>query len=154
MSTRDSKHIKTDTRLVTGPNRERLDSWKEIAAYLCREVRTAQRWEKREGMPIHRHIHDKASTVWAFKNEIDDWLHSRRRVTSKHVSKDDCKKLADQLRSPTLLEPAGVEATSRSWLQDTAVEVGALDLVQGEQRIRLYLYVDLLGERNSKTTVN
>ena len=38
---------------------ERLDSWKEIAAYLKRDVTTVQRWEKREGMPVHRHRHDR-----------------------------------------------------------------------------------------------
>ena len=31
---------------------DRLDSWKEIAAYLTRDVTTVQRWEKREGMPV------------------------------------------------------------------------------------------------------
>ncbi len=30
---------------------DRLASWKEIAAYLERDVTTVQRWEKREGMP-------------------------------------------------------------------------------------------------------
>jgi hypothetical protein len=38
---------------------ELLDSWKEIAAYLNRDVTTVQRWEKREAMPVHRHVHDK-----------------------------------------------------------------------------------------------
>ena len=38
---------------------DRLDSWKEIAAYLKRDVTTVRRWEKREGMPVHRHVHDK-----------------------------------------------------------------------------------------------
>jgi hypothetical protein len=38
---------------------DRLDSWKEIAAYLNRDVTTVQRWEKREGMPVHRHIHSR-----------------------------------------------------------------------------------------------
>ena len=33
------------------PPEDRLDSWKEIAAYLNRDVTTVQRWEKREGMP-------------------------------------------------------------------------------------------------------
>ncbi len=32
----------------------KLNSWKEIAAYLNRDVTTVQRWEKREAMPIHR----------------------------------------------------------------------------------------------------
>ncbi|PYT73396.1 MAG: hypothetical protein DMG42_12615 [Acidobacteria bacterium] len=36
-----------------------LDSWKEIAAYLDREVRTVQRWEKKEGLPVHRQIHER-----------------------------------------------------------------------------------------------
>ena len=40
------------------PSEDRLDSWKEIAAYLNRDVTTVQRWEKREGMPVHRHVHD------------------------------------------------------------------------------------------------
>ena len=37
----------------------RLDSWKDVAAYLKRDVSTVQRWEHREGLPIHRHLHDK-----------------------------------------------------------------------------------------------
>ena len=41
------------------PAVDRLDSWKEIAAYLKRDVTTVQRWEKREGMPVHRHLHDR-----------------------------------------------------------------------------------------------
>ena len=41
------------------PALDRLDSWKEIAAYLNRDVTTVQRWEKREGMPVHRHLHDR-----------------------------------------------------------------------------------------------
>ena len=32
----------------------RLDSWKEIAAYLKRHVTTVRRWEKHEGLPVHR----------------------------------------------------------------------------------------------------
>ena len=34
------------------PSDDRLDSWKEIAAYMRRDVTTVQRWEKREGMPV------------------------------------------------------------------------------------------------------
>src|SRR5579884_4377235 len=56
---------------------DRLDSWKEIAAYLNRDVTTVQRWEKREGMPVHRHVHDRAGSVYAFREELDDWARSR-----------------------------------------------------------------------------
>ncbi len=55
-----------------------LDSWKEIATYVKRDVSTVQRWEKREGMPVHRHVHDKRGSVYAFGSELDAWLQSRR----------------------------------------------------------------------------
>jgi TolB-like protein/Tfp pilus assembly protein PilF len=55
-----------------------LDSWKEIACYVRRDVSTVQRWEKREGMPIHRHVHDRRGSVYALSSELDAWLQSRR----------------------------------------------------------------------------
>src|SRR6185295_12659897 len=57
---------------------DRLDSWKEIAAYMRRDAKTVQRWEKREGMPVHRHLHDKAGSVYAFRSELDAWAEQRR----------------------------------------------------------------------------
>jgi hypothetical protein len=57
-----------------------LDSWKEIARYLGREVRTVQRWEKSEHLPVHRHIHQKNGSIYAFKNELDAWRESRTRT--------------------------------------------------------------------------
>jgi hypothetical protein len=63
---------------VSEPAPERLDSWKDIALYLRRDVSTVQRWEKREGMPVHRHQHDKAGSVYAYASELDAWLQSRR----------------------------------------------------------------------------
>ena len=59
------------------PSDDRLDSWKEIAAYLKRDVTTVQRWEKREGMPVHRHVHQKMGSVYAFKTDLDAWARSR-----------------------------------------------------------------------------
>jgi TolB-like protein/Tfp pilus assembly protein PilF len=55
-----------------------LDSWKEIANYVKRDVSTVQRWEKREGMPVHRHVHDKRGSVCALSSELDAWLQTRR----------------------------------------------------------------------------
>jgi Tol biopolymer transport system component len=57
---------------------DRLDSWKEIAGYLNRDVTTVQRWEKREGMPVHRHLHDKLGSVYASRAELDSWAASRK----------------------------------------------------------------------------
>jgi pentatricopeptide repeat protein len=57
---------------------KRLDSWKEIAGYLNRDVTTVQRWEKREGMPVHRHQHHSRGSVYALASELDTWLEGRR----------------------------------------------------------------------------
>jgi Tol biopolymer transport system component len=56
---------------------DRLDSWKEIAAYLKRSVRTVTRWEREEGLPIHRHLHSKSGSVYAYKAELDEWWTNR-----------------------------------------------------------------------------
>ncbi|WP_348264595.1 hypothetical protein P8935_08680 [Telmatobacter sp. DSM 110680] len=59
------------------PPEDRLDSWKEIAAYLKRDVTTVQRWEKREGMPVHRHLHEKTGSVYAYREELAAWASGR-----------------------------------------------------------------------------
>jgi Tol biopolymer transport system component len=54
----------------------RLDSWKEIADYLKRDVRTAIRWEKEKGLPVHRVPGGRRQTVFAHQHEIDAWMRS------------------------------------------------------------------------------
>jgi AAA ATPase domain len=61
------------------PNCARFDSWKEIASYLRASVRTVQRWEKTEGLPVRRHEHARQDTVYAYKDEIDCWRTGRDR---------------------------------------------------------------------------
>jgi Tol biopolymer transport system component len=67
----------SDDRQAPPPPEDRLESWKEIATYLNRDVTTVQRWEKREGMPVHRHRHDKAGSIFAFRSELDVWARGR-----------------------------------------------------------------------------
>ncbi|MGA7343556.1 MAG: tetratricopeptide repeat protein [Terracidiphilus sp.] len=67
----------TEIPPVERPPEKRLDSWKEIAAYLNRDVTTVQRWEKRERMPVHRHAHEKRGSVYALAKELDAWIRSR-----------------------------------------------------------------------------
>jgi TolB-like protein/tetratricopeptide (TPR) repeat protein len=56
---------------------KRLESWKEIAAYLARDVTTVRRWEKREGLPVHRLRHIKLGSVYAYTAELDSWRNNR-----------------------------------------------------------------------------
>jgi TolB-like protein/Tfp pilus assembly protein PilF len=60
------------------PSERRLDSWKEIATYLDRDVTTVQRWERAEGMPVHRHLHHKRGSVYALISELDAWRQGRQ----------------------------------------------------------------------------
>ena len=54
-----------------------LESWKEIAAYLRRDVRTVIRWEKAEGLPVHRQMHQARGSVFAYPSELETWKGSR-----------------------------------------------------------------------------
>jgi TolB-like protein/Tfp pilus assembly protein PilF len=60
----------------------RLESWKEIAAYLGRDVTTVRRWEKREGLPVHRLQHSKLGSVYAYTKELDAWRNERAPATA------------------------------------------------------------------------
>ena len=62
---------------LDAPTSERLDSWKRVAAYFKRDVRTVKRWEKDEGLPVHRHVHKKQATVYAYPPELDAWWNNR-----------------------------------------------------------------------------
>ena len=61
----------------------RLDSWKAVAAYLGRSDKTVRRWEEKEGLPIHRLQHDKRGSVYAYKQELDDWWQLRRNTITE-----------------------------------------------------------------------
>src|SRR3984893_7819999 len=73
-----------------GQQQDRLDSWKKIASYLKRDVSTVQRWERREAMPVHRHLHDKLGSVFAYRAELDAWWESRRtRLTQEGANETE-----------------------------------------------------------------
>jgi Tol biopolymer transport system component len=71
-------HLTLGTREDGMTQGKRLESWKEIEAYLKRDFRTLRRWEKEEGLPIHRHTHKSRSSVYAYPSEIDTWRVSRK----------------------------------------------------------------------------
>jgi adenylate cyclase len=62
---------------------ERLEGWKQIAAYLKRDVRTIQRWERAEQLPVRRLMHRKLGSVLAFKEELDRWAEQRCSLLNK-----------------------------------------------------------------------
>ena len=66
-----------------------LSSWKEIAAYMGKGVRTVQRWEKEFGLPIRRPESIHTHVVLAIQGEIDEWVHSQgvREATNENEKK-------------------------------------------------------------------
>ena len=69
------------------PSKERrLESWGEIAAYLRREIRTVQRWEKTLSLPVHRLLVGKQSSVYAYPSELDKWYRERE---PKEIKEDE-----------------------------------------------------------------
>jgi hypothetical protein len=62
----------------SGGPRSRLDSWKEIASYLCRSEETVRRWEETEGLPVHRLHHEKRASVYAYTSELERWRETRK----------------------------------------------------------------------------
>jgi len=80
---------------IQGTKSGRLDSWKEIAAYLGRDVRTAIRWEKERGLPVHRETSGPGRpTVFALVEELDRWMMGHRgesQVESAAESADPAK---------------------------------------------------------------
>ena len=68
-------------RPTRGPeprNNDRLESWKEIAAYLDKDVSTLHRWEKHAGLPVYRHSQDRVRNVYAYRSELDVWQSQSR----------------------------------------------------------------------------
>ena len=104
---------------------DRLDSWKQIAAYLGRDVTTVQRWEKREGMPVRRHLHDRIGSVSASRTELDAWMRSRNlrdeQGSGNHAAESNPAATAQPLAG-------GNSVSTRKYLVGLAVSVAALVL--------------------------
>ncbi len=122
----------------------RLDSWKEIAAYLKRDVTTVRRWEKREGLPVHRHLHQQRESVYAFTPEIDRWWLGRGEDRATHDAPDPGSTAAAAL-APFWTRPR-VAWTVAAILALTTLASGALTLLvvrraadpEGELRFALF----------------
>jgi TolB-like protein/Flp pilus assembly protein TadD len=89
-----------------------MDSWKEIAVYLNRDVRTVQRWEKREGLPVHRHQHDRLGSIFAYKEEIDRWWEERSTSPAVDTVISEEPEAAEGLPVPTEAAVAPAEVST------------------------------------------
>jgi hypothetical protein len=64
-----------------------LSSWKDIARYLGKGVRTVQRWERHLGLPVRRPIGaSQKSAVVLYRGDVDAWLATR--FSARALQKD------------------------------------------------------------------
>jgi Tol biopolymer transport system component len=95
---------------------ERLDSWKDISAYLGRDVSTVIRWEKEKGLPIHRIPGGQRQSVFAYKAELDAWLAGKREPNNKEPIPDNHRELNQNngegsSQVPEIIAPGDPEAS-------------------------------------------
>lgn len=98
-----------------GGKGEVLHSWKSIANYLSRSVRTARRWEENEELPVRRHKHLKSNTVFAYTHELEQWLRQREQPNTKLASVNDNHCMTNNL--PPIVEPARFWNGVINWFQ-------------------------------------
>jgi TolB-like protein len=92
------------------PRGPRLESWKEIASYLGRDVTTVRRWERREGLPVYRLLHSKLGSVYAYTKELDAWRDSRAAANATDSPEVDAP------HAHSVMEIARHGALARRWL--------------------------------------
>ena len=117
-------------------NDDRLNSWKQIASVLNREVRTVQMWEKHEGLPIHRHFHNRRSTVFASRAEIESWARRRTEIRMPGRAMDSAQKFASpHCNRIAVLLPAD-EPAARALsllLAEAAQRLDSVEIVAGPE---------------------
>jgi len=115
----------------------RLESWGEIAAYLRREIRTVQRWERYQGLPVRRLLIGKLGSVYAYRSELDKWYRERQ----PHADNGE----EDVARSATGEIAAEVTVPTDDEQEEAKNEASRSELPRPRPRItRLHITVTLL----------
>lgn len=103
--------------MTTDPQspRIRLETWGEIAARLGVDIRTAQRWKEKLGLPVHRQA--GGQRIYAYADEIDAWQSAREHpLTAPAVT-------------PTTDREAATPSSAARWWPAVAMTVSLLIVV-------------------------
>ena len=93
-----------------------LHSWKSIAKFLSRSVRTARRWEENENLPVRRHKHLKNNSVFAYTHELEQWLHGRE-LPNPSLEPVSPYKIVDKLSASNNNSSVGLWKGFSKWFQ-------------------------------------
>src|SRR5215471_12448567 len=142
----DGNRPRTPSAVPESPTRDRLDSWKEIAAYLKRDESTVRRWET-EGLPVRRRPHHKGWTVYAYKVELDAWWNDGHARSEEIAKQKQLKEKGAQMAASAprwrfgltpetivltaaLIAAIGTAVWFRSAFRDRAIGTPATNLVR------------------------
>ena len=103
---------------------DRLDSWKEIAAFLQRDVRTVQRWEKQAGLPVHRHAESRLRTAFAYRSELEAWWREQDAAAVGGVRDDKPTQTAWPWRRRAVVVTAGAVLAAAAIAVSSRITVG------------------------------
>jgi hypothetical protein len=101
-----------------------LNSWKEIASYVGRGIRTVQRWERELGLPVRRPRGHLRSPVVAIPSELDDWLRQPRPVA--RVDRSTTGRVHIRTNGKELAERSKLILQRTQELQDALARTSAL----------------------------
>src|SRR5690349_5210140 len=91
-----SQDIAPSTAAGSNPHVSVLSSWKEIASYLGKGVRTVQRWEIELGLPVHRPVPGSRRIVITTKEELAAWLvqqQTRAQQTKQPIPRNEFRRM-------------------------------------------------------------
>jgi hypothetical protein len=107
-----------------------LRGWKDIAAFLATSPRSAQRWERELGLPIHRLRTTTGSVVNAYPSELDAWRRSRSaELDAQQVIGAGAGDPTDELDAPE-----GISAAFDQYAMPTRAPAGGQRLVGRPRR--------------------
>jgi len=102
-----------------------LKSWKEIAAYIDRDIRTCQRWEKELRLPILRISARRKASIFAYKTELDQWFVEKSRNGLLHRNSDGALTTEDSPLRDTMRRGIKFSLSRRLFVILTLIAVGA-----------------------------
>ncbi len=128
-----------------------LGSWKEIAAYLGKGVRTVQRWEQTLGLPVRRPRGGNRQGVVALPSEIDCWVYAQLRVGGATVHPAQPGRVESSVPAEIGESPQAVQA---GWRGTVPLASDApLVLVVDDNEVQRYAISRTLQHRGFRTVV-
>ena len=117
-------NLRTSSDSLPQPPSRILNSWKEIASYLGRGVRTIQRYEEKLGLPVHRPVGRERTAVLAFADELEQWLRNSpsRNGTHSNSTNGDSSAVIELQEIPTKNDVRSEVARARQEMERARAE--------------------------------